>query len=68
MFGLLVILSAGYLLIDFATWQAVGNATGSNILAFGIAATAGFITIPLQAAILCAAYERLHATKERSPG
>lgn len=59
MFGLLIILFAGFVLIDLGTWQAVQAATNSEVFAFIVAATAGAIALPLEAAILFRAYEQL---------
>jgi uncharacterized membrane protein len=66
MFGLVVVLVAGYLLIDIAAWRVVRDAADSNVLAFGFAAAAGFVVMPLQAALFFAAYERLRTQKEGS--
>lgn len=62
MFGLVALLCATYLLLDFGVWQAVGDVTDSDALAFGAAAAAGFVATPLQAAIFFAAYDQLRST------
>lgn len=62
MFCLVALLSALYLLLDFGVWQVVGNVTDSDVLAFGAAAAVGLVAMPLQAAMLFAAYDQLRST------